>query len=154
VAFHAEWLPTWLTWQRRPFPDANLLLVHGRHPALVDSGFVGHAQETVEWVRAHTGQLALVVNTHWHSDHVGGNALLQQAGAGIAASTPDAEAVDRRDPSCCQAEYLDQPVAPYTVDEQLDDGQVVRLGDADWQIVRTPGAWPSGTRCRTTTSAG
>ena len=86
--------------------------------------------------------LALVVNTHWHSDHVGGNALLQAAGAGIAASAPDADAVARRDPGCCVAEYLDQPVAPYTVDEPLDDGQVVRLGDADWQVVRTPGHTP------------
>ncbi len=57
-------LPTWVTWQHRPFPDANLLLLRGRQPALVDSGFVGHADETAAWVRAHTGDLALVVNTH------------------------------------------------------------------------------------------
>jgi glyoxylase-like metal-dependent hydrolase (beta-lactamase superfamily II) len=138
----ADLRPTWVTWQRRPFPDANLLLLHGRQPALVDSGFVAHALETAAWVRAHTRQLALVVNTHWHSDHVGGNALLQSAGTGIAASTPDAHAVARRDPGCCQAEYLDQPVAPYTVDMALDDGQILRLGDADWQIVRTPGHTP------------
>lgn len=138
----AERLPTWVTWQRRPFPDANLLLMHGRQPALVDSGFVGHAEETAGWVRAQVEHVALVVNTHWHSDHVGGNALLQQAGAGIAASIPDAQAVARRDPGCCQAEYLDQPVSPYTVDEPLDDGQVVRLGDADWAVIRTPGHTP------------
>ena len=137
-----EELPSWVTWQRRPFPNANLLLLHGRQPALVDSGFVGHAQDTAARVRAHASQLALVVNTHWHSDHVGGNALLQTAGAGIAASSPDAHAVARRDPGCCQAEYLDQPVAPYTVDEPLDDGHTLRLGDADWQIVRTPGHTP------------
>lgn len=71
-----------------------------------------------------------------------GNALLQAAGAGIAASGPDADAVARRDPGCCLAEYLDQPVAPYTVDVPLDDGQLVRLGDADWQVVRTPGHTP------------
>jgi len=52
------------------------------------------------------------------------------------------KAVARRDPGCCQAEYLDQPVRPYTVDELLDDGQVIRLGDADWQVVRTPGHPP------------
>ena len=39
-------LPTWVTWQPRPFPDANLLLLHGREPGLVDSGFVGHAEQT------------------------------------------------------------------------------------------------------------
>ncbi|MQA16083.1 MAG: MBL fold metallo-hydrolase [Pseudonocardiaceae bacterium] len=142
MTLDTEQLPAWVTWQRRPFPDANLLLLHGRQPALVDSGFVGHADETAAWVRAHTGQVALVVNTHWHSDHVGGNARLQAMGAGIAASAPEAQAIARRDPRCCLAEYLDQPVAPYTVDEPLDDGQVLRLGDADWQVIRTPGHTP------------
>jgi hypothetical protein len=36
-------LPPRLVWRQRPFPDANLLL-SGRRPALVDSGFVGHAE--------------------------------------------------------------------------------------------------------------
>lgn len=49
----AEQLPDWVTWQRSPFPDANLLLLRGRQPALVDSGFVGHEQGTAAWARAH-----------------------------------------------------------------------------------------------------
>ena len=69
-----ERLPAWVTWQHRPFPDANLLLLRGREPALVDSGFVGHVQQTADWVRGHSGQVTVVVNTHWHSDHVGGSA--------------------------------------------------------------------------------
>ncbi|MFJ5310175.1 MBL fold metallo-hydrolase [Streptomyces sp. NPDC088350] len=138
----ADRLPTWVTWQRRPFPDANLLLLHGRCPALVDSGFVGHAEETAAWAHARAGNIALVVNTHWHSDHVGGNARLQAMGAGVAASALDAKAVGRRDPGCCLAEYLDQPVAPYTVDRPLHDGQLLRLGDTDWQVVDTPGHTP------------
>jgi glyoxylase-like metal-dependent hydrolase (beta-lactamase superfamily II) len=135
-------LPSWVTWQQRPFPDANLLLLPGRCPVLVDSGFVGHSGQTADWVHARTGQLSMVVNTHWHADHVGGNAMLQARGAGIAASVPDADAVTRRDPGCCQAEYLDQPVAPYTVDEQLRDGQILPLGAAEWQVIATPGHTP------------
>ncbi|MEV5200115.1 MBL fold metallo-hydrolase [Streptomyces sp. NPDC053720] len=135
-------LPSWLTWWERPFPDANALLLPGRQPALIDTGFVGHADETAAWAHAHAGTVGLVVNTHWHSDHVGGNGLLQARGAAIAAGTPEADAITRRGPGCCAAEYLDQPVAPYTVDLALDDGQVLRLGDSDWEVVRTPGHTP------------
>jgi len=142
MTLEPEPLPPWVSFERRPFPDANMLLLQGRQPALADSGFVGNARQTAAWVRGHTEGVVLVVNTHWHSDHVGGNALLQTMGAGIAASTPDAQAINRRDPGCCLAEYLDQPVAPYTVDESLHDGQVLRLGDADWQVLSTPGHAP------------
>lgn len=135
-------LPTDVVWQQRPFPDANLMLLLGREPALVDSGFVAHAQDTVAWATGQAGRVDLVVNTHWHSDHVGGNGALQAVGARIAAGAPEADAVNRRDPGCCLSEYLDQPVAPYTVEESLSDGQVLRLGDRDWQVVATPGHTP------------
>ena len=88
------------------------------------------------------GRQVALVNTHWHADHVGANGLLQTIGAGIAASAPDLQAVARRDPGYCQAEYLDQPVSPYTIDEPLHDGQILRLGDADWEVLRTPGHTP------------
>lgn len=133
-------LPRWVRYRPRPFPDANLLLLPGPHPTLVDTGFVGHAEQTREWAEAHAGgRIATVVNTHWHADHVGGNAALQAAGAQVAASAPDADAVRRRDPGCCLAEYLDQPVSPYTVDRSLDDDEVLWLGETQWQVVRTPG---------------
>lgn len=136
-------LPDWLVWHQRPFPNANFLLAKGKQPALIDSGFVAHADQTRQSAEAAAGgRIALVVNTHWHSDHVGGNRQLQLAGAVVAASEPDAEAVRRRDPGCCVAEYLDQPVAQYDVDIALQDGAVLHLGDADWQVVCTPGHTP------------
>jgi hydroxyacylglutathione hydrolase len=73
MVLDAERLPAWATWQRRPFPDVNLLLLGGRQPALVDRGFIGHARDTATWTRGQAGQVPLVVNTHWHADHVGGN---------------------------------------------------------------------------------
>ncbi|ALE75080.1 Hydroxyacylglutathione hydrolase [Pseudonocardia sp. Ae168_Ps1] len=133
-------LPKWVRYRPRPFPDANLLLLPGPEPALVDTGFVGHAEQTRAWAEAEAGtRIATVVNTHWHADHVGGNAALQATGAQIAAGAPDADAVARRDPGCCMAEYLDQPVSPYTVDRSLEDDEMLRLGEVEWQVVHTPG---------------
>jgi glyoxylase-like metal-dependent hydrolase (beta-lactamase superfamily II) len=143
MVFDVERVPAWLTWQRRPFPDANLLLLHGRQPAMVDSGFVGHAQDTAAWARARAGHLALVVNTHWHADHVGGNGLLQATGAGIAASAPDAAAVARRDPGCCLAEYLDQPVSPTPWMRRWRTGRSVASATPTGKSSARPGTLPA-----------
>ncbi len=136
-------LPSWAHWKSRPFPDANLLLLSGRRPALVDTGFVGHAGLTRDWALAQAGgRIEVVVNTHWHADHVGGNAAMQEHGAEIMASSHDAEAVQRRHPGCCLAEYLDQPVAPYSVDRGVGDGDILLLGETEWQVIATPGHTP------------
>ena len=90
----SEQLPSRATWQQRPSPDANLLLLQGAHPAFVDSGFVGHAEDTAAWLRAHTDDHALVVNTHWHSDHASAatHSCSQRAPASTLAA-PDADAI-------------------------------------------------------------
>ena len=79
------------------------------------------------------------MNTHWHSDHVGGNALFQRAGAQVIGAVSDAAALDRADPDCCAAEYLDQPVPRYTVDRPVSDGDRVLLGDSEWTVLAVPG---------------
>ncbi len=138
----AEGLPGWVTWRQRPFPDANLLLLPGSQPALVDSGFVGHAQDTVDWVRAHTRDLALVVNTHWHSDHVGG-----QRAAAVRWSRGGCQRRRRRGRQPPRPRLLRSRVprpARRPLHHRGDPRrrQVLRLGDADWQVVSTPGHTP------------
>lgn len=66
-------LRDWVQWRQRPFPDANLLFLHGTKPALIVSGFVGHAEQTADWGELQHRGLELVANTQWYSDHVGGN---------------------------------------------------------------------------------
>ena len=135
-------LPDGFVWRQRPFPDANFLLLTGDAPALVDSGFVAGARSTVALAHEHCRQVAWVVNTHWHSDHVGGNALLQAHGTGVIGSREDADALDRGSPGCCVAEYLDQPVPRYTVDRRVGDGDRLPLGNTQWTVLAVPGHTP------------
>src|SRR5437588_568526 len=108
-------LPGWVRFLPRPFPSANLILLTGARPVLVDSGYGSDADATEQLVAAVVpiSQLSLVINTHWHSDHVGGNHRLQSIHrVPVAAARADAEAINHRAPHACLAEWLDQPVEP------------------------------------------
>jgi glyoxylase-like metal-dependent hydrolase (beta-lactamase superfamily II) len=84
--------------------------------------------------------LAMVVNTHHHSDHVGGNHALQaRHGTPVAAHALEAGAVNRGIPEACDSLWLRQDVAPYTVHRMLHDGDVLETGRTAWQVVHTPG---------------
>jgi glyoxylase-like metal-dependent hydrolase (beta-lactamase superfamily II) len=74
-------LPPGLQVIERGWLSANLVIAGGEHPALVDSGYASHAPQTLQLVQAALlGQTpALLANTHIHSDHCGGNAILQAA---------------------------------------------------------------------------
>lgn len=135
-------LPAEVVWQQRPFPNSNFLLLRGERPAMIDSGFVAHAKQTEALASQASSRVDLVVNTHWHSDHVGANALFQSTGTQIAASAIDSHALHNSDAGCCAAEYLDQPVPEYRVDLALRDGDRTLLGDWEWEILAVPGHSP------------
>ncbi len=64
----------------------NIALLAGEDGSLVvDSGLADLATGTAAEI-AKAGPLAMLVNTHWHFDHAGGNERLARAGARIVAS--------------------------------------------------------------------
>src|SRR3954454_14226560 len=129
---------------RRPGPSANLVLVHGARPVLVDSGSgsVPSDADVQTFLAAEgvdPGELAWLVLTHFHADHAGGAAALQRdAGVRIAAHAAEAALVNARDPRACDARWLGFPVGPYAVDRALTDGELVE----GLEVVHTPGQTP------------
>jgi len=132
-----------LLFVQRPFPSCNLILVRGPQPALIDPGFGSDLDRTEELVREaglDPDGLALVLNTHFHSDHAGADHGLQERhGLQIAAHPWEADMVNRRDPQACSARCLDQPVESYRVHRLLRDGDVVEAGGLRLLAVHTPG---------------
>lgn len=128
---------------QRAYPSANSVLLRGRRPVLVDTGFGADAPALMAWLGQrglHARDLVLVVNTHWHSDHAGGNHAFESGyGTPIAAQAEEAALVNARDPDACRAEWLQQPVEPYQVARPLRGGDTVSTGGTAWLVVGTPG---------------
>ncbi len=135
--------PPWLHPFERTFPSANMVLVRGETPVLIDTGFGSDVAETEALLRragVPPEDLSLIVNTHYHCDHVGGNHALQtRYGVPIAAHRWEASLVNRRDAEACGAVWLRQPVEPYRVDRLLTEGDTVDAGGVTLRVLHTPG---------------
>jgi glyoxylase-like metal-dependent hydrolase (beta-lactamase superfamily II) len=136
-------IPSWLHFIERPFPSANMVLIGGPRPVLVDPGLGSDRAATEQLLRAAgipPERLALIVNTHYHSDHSGGNYALQHTyGLPVAAHAVEAGQVNARDPQTGMAVWLDQPIEPYTVQHLLRDGDELDTGAVTLRVVHTPG---------------
>jgi glyoxylase-like metal-dependent hydrolase (beta-lactamase superfamily II) len=123
----------------------NILFLGSRQSALVDSGYVTQADQTVALVRqALQGRpLDRLINTHLHSDHCGGNAALQRTYA-CRTTIPATEAgkVQAWDEDGLTYKATGQQCARFTFDETLAPGDVLTLGDMTWQALAAPGHDP------------
>lgn len=131
----------------RGWLSSNNVLVHAAPgeagAVLVDTGHVLHAGMTTSLVqRALAGRpLALVVNTHLHGDHCGGNAALARAfGAPLAVPPGQAEAARRWDEDALGYREYGQRIERFGVQRVLDE--TLRAGGRDWQVLRAPGHDP------------
>lgn len=135
--------PDWLLFFRRKLPSANIVLINTSRPVLVDTGFGSDLPETERLLREAAlppERLQLIINTHYHCDHVGGNSGLQRRyDLPIAAHQHDAAIINRRDPDACRAAWLDQFVEPYYVDQPLADGDEIDAGEIVLQVAHCPG---------------
>jgi glyoxylase-like metal-dependent hydrolase (beta-lactamase superfamily II) len=123
----------------------NILFTGADDTALVDSGYVTHAAQTLALVRQVLGSLPLdrLLNTHLHSDHCGGNALLAHTyGCRVAIPALDAPKVAAWDEDALSYRATGQQCARFGFDATLAPGDILMLGDLRWQLLAAPGHDP------------
>jgi glyoxylase-like metal-dependent hydrolase (beta-lactamase superfamily II) len=132
-----------LVFERGWLSSNNILLLGQDNTALVDSGYVTHAPQTLALVGSALGARPLdqLVNTHLHSDHCGGNAALQSHYPALRTAIPPglAESVRHWDVDALTYAPTGQTCPQFGFDALLLPGTEVQLGERLWQVHAAPG---------------
>jgi glyoxylase-like metal-dependent hydrolase (beta-lactamase superfamily II) len=137
-------LPTSIRVLERGWLSSNNVVLHDDADAgtLVDSGYVTHSAQTVALVQhALEGRrLTRLVNTHCHSDHIGGNAALARAfGCTIAIPAGEARNVADWDTEALHLDGFGQRCERFAFDSTIAAGDRLTMGGLDWQAIAAPG---------------
>jgi len=129
----------------RDWLSANHVVLRSRDGSIViDSGYGKHAPLTLALVASRMGldgqPLAKLVNTHCHSDHMGGNAALRRAyGCPIAVPADEAPLIAAWDQRALLLDYAGQRAERFDVDEIIESGTTHVWGDLAWRAIAAPG---------------
>jgi len=112
-----------------------------RAGVVIDPG--GDAAEILRAARLHGLTVKLVVNTHGHFDHVGGNrALVEATGARLLAHAGDAFLLAGAAAAAAELGFRSEDSPP--PDQPLEDGMIVGCGGYRLRCLHTPGHSPGG----------
>ena len=130
----------------RGWLSSNNILFQGQDDtALIDSGYVTHAPQTLALLRHSLDgrPLERLFNTHLHSDHCGGNALLQaEYGCHTAIPVSEADKVRAWDVDALSFQATGQQCPRFGFDATVSPGDTLTLADMRWQALGAPGHDP------------
>jgi len=140
-------LPAGITVLERGWLSSNNILIQGEgNTTLIDSGYGTHAAQTLALVKASLQErpLDVLLNTHLHSDHCGGNAALQAAYPQLQTLIPAGQAHWVREWNVDALGFAPtgQICPRFTFNDMLQPGTEVLLGDEMWQVHAAPGHDP------------
>lgn len=132
---------------QRGWHNANhVLLLGGEGPVLVDTGGDEDGKVLLQLMQdegVDAAALSLIVNTHSHWDHSGGNRVIQAlSGAPLAASPLAAAWFARQERRLTWLDYFAVPFEFIPADIIWQDGDEVQLGEFAWQVIAIPGHAP------------
>lgn len=124
----------------------SILFTDGDQSLMVDSGYCTHAAQTLSLVESvlESRPLDILVNTHLHSDHCGGNAALQGRYPAMQTLIPPGQAahVADWDPVALTYSPTGQFCPRFSFDKTLQPGTQLQLGSTMWEVHAAAGHDP------------
>ncbi len=125
------------------WPSANSYLITSDPPVLIDTGYhtdLARLEAGLAARGVRPRDIGLIINTHTHSDHIGGNAAIQaRSGAPIAMHEYEGRPISQGDWWGTGVRYLDQEAPPFLVARYLHDGETLQFGDLRLEVLHVPG---------------
>lgn len=107
-----------------------------RKAAVIDPG--GHAADILQLLAKHNLKAIMVINTHGHFDHIGGNSeLLKATGAELIIHQDDGPLLSRAGEHAAAFGLRAEPSPAPT--RLLKGGETIQLGELKLQVIHTPG---------------
>jgi hydroxyacylglutathione hydrolase len=127
----------------RGFLNGNHFVYRSDSPVLIDTGYISGFDETEDLITrlgVNLPDISLIISTHTHCDHIGGNNRIQQkSGCDIALHKVGKYFMDSRDDWSTWWRYYNQEAEFFKCTRSLEDGEMIILGPHQFQVLYTPG---------------
>ena len=116
--------------------------------SIVDTGYVAHQEQTLALIKnllkaEGLTKLDKIVNTHLHSDHCGGNAILvKNFQSNVYVPASEVSTVNSWDENLLSFRNLGQDCPAFKCQYSLEPGKQILLGTHMWEILAAPGHDP------------
>ncbi|KXB06624.1 hypothetical protein AKJ52_01935 [candidate division MSBL1 archaeon SCGC-AAA382C18] len=123
--------------------DSNIYLLQGKRNLLIDAGTgknFERLRKEMERLGKNLREIDILVNTHAHFDHVGGNQkIIDASDCELMASGPTAEVLEAGGQGESLASHFGEKLEPLKVSRRLQDGDEIDIGYSTLEILTTPG---------------
>jgi glyoxylase-like metal-dependent hydrolase (beta-lactamase superfamily II) len=127
----------------RGFLNANHFVYRSENPILIDTAYIADFDETeglIAQLGVNLSDVQLIISTHCHCDHIGGNKRIQdQSGCDIALHKIGKYFIDTRDDWATWWKYFNQEAEFFDCTRALNDGEVLSIGPYEFEVIHTPG---------------
>ena len=127
----------------RDWLSANQLIALSPRLTMIDTGYGGDLADTLDVLRflgRAPQEVELIVNTHCHCDHCGGNSAIQkQSGCEIWMHKAEKARIDGCDDIGTWWRFHDTWAEPFLVHRGLQAGEELRAGPLTLQVMHAPG---------------